>query len=106
MTGKYTVKEKIALSITLILIIASIIIHDHITTNADNGTTVITGFVTILLFMILLVCGWFPADIKMTDKQRAKVKDFEKLQNNYRRAIVIANFILCLMLDIMIVFVG
>jgi len=104
MTGKYTKKEKITLILTLVLILVSIIIRIMLGIN-NVGTTVMLAFTNFMFYVIFMVAALFPADWRMTDKQKAKIKDSEKYQGKYRMIIVIITFILCFLLDMAIVFV-
>lgn len=103
MTGQYTKKEKIILLLTLLFILSSIIIR-VILGIGDIGGTVLLGVVNFLAYIIFIVVGLFPADWRMTDSQKAKIKDKEKYQNRYRLIIVIVTFILCFLIDLAIIF--
>lgn len=103
MTGQYTKKEKIILLLTPIFILSSIIIR-IILGISDIGGTVLLGVVNFLAYIIFMVAGLFPADWRMTDSQKAKIKDKEKYQDRYRLIIVIFTFILCFLIDLAIIF--
>lgn len=103
MTGQYTKKEKIILLLTLIFIVSSIVIRIILGINDMEGT-VLLGIVNFLAYIIFMVVGLFPADWRMTDTQKAKIKDKEKYQDRYRLIIVIFTFILCFLLDLAIIF--
>lgn len=103
MTGQYTKKEKITLLLTLLFIMGSIIIRVILGINDMEGT-VLLGVVNILAYIIFMVAGLFPADWRLTDSQKAKIKDKEKYQDRYRLIIVIFTFILCFLIDLAIIF--
>lgn len=83
--------EKILEYVALIVIILSIVIKAVLGVD-DTGILVVCSFLAIMLYVIFLVCAFFPADWRMTDKQKAKIKDMNVYQMRYRKIFVVINF--------------
>lgn len=105
MTGKFTKTEKLILLATLIIIILSLTAR-LLSGKGDMGTAVILGFTNILLYVIFSVCALFPADWRMTDKQKETMEDREQYQARYRTVLVTVTFVLCLALAAAVIFIG
>lgn len=105
MTGKFSKKQKTALWITFLLIIISIVIRTVLGVE-DAGILVVLSFINILLYVILMVCALFPADWRMTDKQKEKIKDMAQYQSKYRTAFVAAAFFVSFAMDLAVIFIG
>lgn len=89
---KMTTWEKI-LDIAALLTILFSIVFKILYGVKDTDTLVILAFVGILLFVIFLVASFFPVDWRMTEKQKARIKDMEVYQVKYRKIMVIITFI-------------
>lgn len=89
---KMTTWEKI-LDIAALLTILFSIVFKFLYGVKDTDTLVILAFVGILLFVIFLVASFFPVDWRMTEKQKARIKDMEVYQVKYRKIMVIITFI-------------
>ena len=98
-----TIMEKIFEYMAIILIIGSIVIKALIGVN-DIGILVTLSFVAILLYVIFLVCAFFPADWRMTEKQKKKIKDISIYQAKYRKIFVVINFLFSIMSSGFIIF--
>jgi hypothetical protein len=88
MSGKMTKSEKVLEIIAIIFLIVSIIMRSIIGAK-DTGTLVILSFVGILMWFIFLVCSFFPADWRMTEKQKNKINNPMEYQNRYRRIMIV-----------------
>lgn len=104
MSGKFTKTEKLILLATLIIIILSLTAR-LLSGKGDTGTAVILGFTNILLYVIFSVCALFPADWRMTDKQKETIKDREQYKARYRTVLVTVTLVLCLALAA-VIFIG
>lgn len=94
--------EKV-LEILGILIILVSIVYKCFSTITDLGTLVILGFMAIMLYVIFLVCAFFPADWRMTSKQKEKIKDMQAYQVRYRKILVIINFAISICSSLLII---
>lgn len=90
MEGKLTGTEKVLEGVALGLLAISIVVRSLLGVS-DTGVLVMLAFTGILLYIILLVCAFFPADWRMTDAQREKIKDMDAYQAKYRRILVGVN---------------
>lgn len=93
MEGKLKTWHKILELFTFLLILVSSI-YNGIYRDTDKGIVITLSFVSILLFVILLVAALFPATWRMTDKQKEKIKDLIRYQENYTSIFVIVNMVL------------
>ena len=101
---KMTVWEKTLESVALILIIVSIIIKAFIGT-IDTGIMVMCSFLAVMLYVIFLVCTYFPVDWRMTENQKIKVENMSIYQIKYRKIFVVINFLLSIMSSSVIIFI-
>lgn len=105
MTGKFSRNQKITLLITFLLLIASIVIRVALGIE-DTGILVVLSFINILLYVILIVCALFPADWRMTARQKEKIKDMAQYQSKYRTAFVAAAFFVSFAMDLVVIIIG
>ena len=101
MEGKFNKTEKI-LEVCALLVIVIALIVKSMTGETNTGNLVMMGFVSILLYIILLVCSLFPATWRMTQQQKDKIKDLNAYQAAYRKVFVIINFVLCFLMALII----
>lgn len=94
--------EKIMLVGSIITLIVGIIIKGIVGCN-DAGILVALAFVGILLWVILAASAFFPADWRMTERQKAKISDMEKYQCNYRKAFIAVDMVVAIAFAILIV---
>ena len=74
--------------------------------NGDAGVTIMLITVAIVLFFVLCVAALFPSTWRMTDKEKEKITDMARYQENYTTVFVIINMILSLVMVLLIWFVG
>lgn len=89
---KMTKIEKVLEFLGIALIAASITLKCCMGVN-DSGNLVMLSFTAILSYVILLVCAFFPADWRMTEKQKSQIKDISIYQMRYRKIFVVINFV-------------
>lgn len=102
MENKMSNVEKICEIVAITLIILSVIFKCIVGVN-DTGTLVMLAFLGVMLFVIFLVCAFFPADWRMTEKQKEKIEDMDLYQAKYRKVFAGINaltsvFVCCLIL--------
>ena len=104
MEGKFTTWEKvIELCAFLVIVLSSI--YKGIYSDGDVGILITLSFVAVLLFVVLSVAALFPATWRMTDKQKKKIKDVGRYQENYTKIFVIINFLLCVIMGFCILII-
>lgn len=92
MEGKFTKLEK-RLELLAFCIIALATIVRAVLGVDDAGVLIIMVFAAVLMYIIFLVAAFFPADWRMTQKQKSKIGDREKYQATYRRVLVHINLL-------------
>lgn len=92
MEGKFTKLEKNLLGMAFYCIVLATIQRVFMGVE-DVGVLVIMAFTAALVYVILLVAALFPADWRMTEKQKSKIADKEKYQATYRRVLVWVNLV-------------
>ena len=105
MEGKMTKIEKIMAICSLLILITAIIVRGVIGVN-DSGVFVILSFTGLLMWLIFLICAFFPSDWRMTEKQKAKIMNRVEYQNKYRRTLIIIDTILAVIFAVMIMTLG
>ena len=100
MENKMSNVEKICEIVAITLIILSVIFKCIVGVN-DTDTLVMLAFLGVMLFVIFLVCAFFPADWRMTEKQKEKIEDMDLYQAKYRKVFAGINaltsvFVCCL----------
>lgn len=105
MIGKMTKNEKILASLSFILLIAAIAVKSILGT-ADTGVLVILAFAGILVWVILLVCAFFPADWRMTVKQKSKIANMVEYQNIYRKVMIGLDVFVAILFAVLVVTLG
>lgn len=105
MVGKMTKNEKILAVLSFVLLIAAIAVRSILGT-ADAGVLVILAFTGILVWLIFLVCAFFPADWRMTAKQKSKIDNMEVYQNKYRKIMIGLDVLISILFAILIVVLG
>ena len=103
MEGKMTKIEKIMAICSLLILITAIIVRGVIGVN-DSGVLVILSFTGLLMWLIFLICAFFPSDWRMTEKQKAKIMN--RVENKYRRTLIIIDTILAVIFAVMIMTLG
>jgi len=73
---------------------------------ADVGVLVILSFTGILVWLIFFVCAFFPADWRMTEKQKRKIKNPTEYQNKYRKIIIGLDIVVAILFSTLILFLG
>ena len=74
--GGNKVKKRILSTIIVIAIIVKCFIG-----TTDTGVLVMLSFTGILMWLIILFCAFFPAEWRMTEKQKSKIEKHTKYQN-------------------------
>lgn len=103
MVGKMTLTEKILASLSFAVLVVAIIVRCFIGTG-DTGILVMLAFTGILVWLIILVCAFFPAEWRMTEKQKSKIENHTEYQNKYRKIIIGIDFIIAILFSILILF--
>lgn len=101
MEGKFSKWEK-CLEAGAFLILLTVGIYRIICYEGDAGAVVMLLFTGILLFVVLTVAALFPAMWRMTEKQKEKIKDPSRYQENYRKGMVIVTVALSLGMAVLI----
>ncbi len=102
MEGKMTGTEKVLEGLAFGLLVISIVIRCLLGVS-DTGVLVVLAFTGILLYVIFWVCAFFPADWRMTDARREKIKDMDAYQTKYRRILVGVNLAFSVVISILII---
>lgn len=105
MSGKFSSGEKIAESISVVLLILACVVKG-VRGASDTGILVALTFVAILLFVLLFVAALFPADWRMTARQKEKIADTGRFQEKYRKIFVLLNLIVSIIMALVIWFVA
>ncbi len=101
MVGKMTRNEKILASLSFTLLVIAIIVKCFIGTT-DTGVLVMISFTGILVWLIILFCAFFPAEWRMTEKQKSKIENHTEYQNKYRKIIISIDVVIAILLSILI----
>ncbi len=101
MVGKMTKTEKIVASLSFALLMIAIVLGG-INGTADMGNLVILSFTGILMWLIFFVCAFFPADWRMTEKQKNKIDDLTEYQNKYRKIMIGIDVIIAIVFAILV----
>ena len=101
MVGKMTKSEKILTCLSFALLVVAIIVESLIGTT-DAGILVILSFTGILVWLIILFCAFFPAEWRMTEKQKSKIKNHTEYQNKYRKIIIGIDIVIAILFSILI----
>lgn len=80
-------------------------IYKGICCDGDIGIVITLSFVAILLFVIISVVALFPATWRMTDKEKEKIKDLIRYQENYTKVFVVVNMALSIFMVFIILMV-
>lgn len=72
----------------------------------DMGVFMILAFAGILLWVCLAVAAFFPADWRMTERQRQKIGDMDSYQAKYRKILIGVNLVLTIGFMILILVIG
>lgn len=99
--SKMKMWEKFLVLLALLTIMLSILLKCLWGIN-DTGTLVILAFMGILLFVVFLTSAFFPADWRMTEKEKSKIKDMDVYQEKYRKIFISVNFIFSLFSAVLI----
>ena len=105
MTGKFKKWHKIAECLSFLMILGSGI-YKAVFGNGNAGVTIMLITVAIVLFSVLCVAALFPSTWRMTDKEKSKIADMARYQENYTTVFVIINIILSLVMVLLIWIVG
>lgn len=97
--------DKILIIISALIIVASIIIR-AITGANDVGILVMLSFAAIMVWVIFLVCSFFPADWRMTKKQKDKIKDMGKYQANYQTILILIDTLAAISFALIIILIA
>lgn len=101
MEGHMTATEKIMAVLSLLLMILAIVARS-IAGTADIGVLVILAFTGILVWGIVLVCAFFPADWRMTEKQKRRIKNPAEYQNRYRKVLIGLDMLVAILFAVLI----
>ena len=101
MVGKMTKKEKILVSLSFVLLVIAIVVRWLIGTT-DAGVLVMLSFTGILVWLIILFCAFFPAEWRMTEKQKSKIGNHTEYQNKYRKIIIGIDIVIAILFSILI----
>lgn len=105
MEGKMTGAEKLLAGLSFALLVVAIVAKCFMGT-ADVGVFVMLAFMGILVWLISFVCAFFPADWRMTEKQKSKVENLTEYQNRYRKIMIGLDFVVSVLLSILILCLG
>ena len=105
MTGKFKKWHKIGECLSFLMILG-FGIYKVVFGNGDAGVTIMLITVAIVLFSVLCVAALFPSTWRMTDKEKEKIADMARYQENYTTVFVIINIILSLVMVLLIWIVG
>lgn len=72
----------------------------------DAGTLVILAFIGGMVWLIFLVCAFFPADWRMTENQKKKISDMVQYQNNYRKVLIVIDVVIAIAFSVFIITVS
>lgn len=101
MVGKMTKIEKILASLSFALLVIAIIVKCLIGTT-NIGILVMLSFIGILMWLIILFCAFFPAEWRMTEKQKSKIKNHTEYQNKYRKIIIGIDIVIAILFSVLI----
>lgn len=105
MVGKMTRNEKILASISFAILVIAIMGRCLMGTS-DTGVLVMLSFTGILVWLIFLVCAFFPADWRMTAKQKSKIANMEEYQNKYRKILIGLDVLIAILFAVLVVTLG
>lgn len=105
MVGKMSKIEKMFMSLSFALLLVAIVVRGIMGT-ADVGVWVILSFAGILVWVIFLVCAFFPADWRMTKKQKSKINNLTEYQDKYRRIILGVDVVISIIFAVLILMLG
>ncbi len=105
MIGKFRKWQKVAECLCFLMILG-FGIYKALFGNGDTGVTIMMITVAIVLFSVLCVAALFPSTWRMTDKEKSKIADMARYQENYTTVFVIINMILSLIMVLLIWIVG
>ena len=88
---KMSLWEKLVEILALVLLFIATIIKSQMGVE-KTGYLVMLAFLGVMVYVIFLVAAFFPADWRLSAKERAMIEDKEKYQINYRRTWVCINF--------------
>ena len=88
---KMAIWEKLMEVVALILLIIATIIKSQMGVE-KTGYLVMLAFLGIMVYVIFLVAAFFPANWRLTERERAMIEDKEQYQVNYRKTWVCINF--------------
>jgi len=100
---KMTTGEKLLEILALVLLIIATIIKSQMGVE-KTGHLVMLSFVGIMAYVIFLVGAFFPADWRLTERERARIVDKEQYQTNYRKTWVGINFAFSIFFGCVILF--
>jgi hypothetical protein len=101
MEGKFTAWQKIVLTCTFLVIMASAGIR-MIMHAGDQGAIIVLSFMAIVLFCSLSVAALFPATWRMTTAEKNKISDVAQYQKKYASVLVVVNALLSLVMIFLI----
>jgi len=101
MVGKMTKNEKILASLSLAVLVIAIIVKCFIGTT-DTGVLVMLSFTGILMWLIILFCAFFPAEWRMTEKQKSKIENHTEYQNKYRKIFIGIDTVIAILFSVLI----
>lgn len=105
MVGKMTKAEKTLASLSIALIAIAIAVR-CIMGTADVGILVMLSFTGILVWLIFFVCAFFPADWRMTAKQKNKIENPTEYQNKYRKFMIGLDVVMAILFAWLIIVLG
>ena len=100
---KMTMWEKGFEIVALILLVIATIVKCQIGVE-KTGYLVMMSFVAVMTYVIFLVAAFFPADWRLTDRERAMIADKERYQANYRKVLVGVNLAFSIFFCLIILF--
>lgn len=103
MVGKMTRNENILAGLSIALLVVAIIVKCFIGTG-DTGVFVMLSFTGILVWLIIFVCAFFPAEWRMTKKQKSKIENHTEYQNKYRKIIIGIDCVIAILFSILVLF--
>lgn len=103
MVGKMTRNEKILACLSFAVLVIAIIVKCFVGTT-DTGAFVMLSFTGILVWLIILFCAFFPAEWRMTEKQKSKIENHTEYQNKYRKIFIGIDIVIAILFSVLILF--
>lgn len=87
-------------------ILAAAIVLRGILGPADLGVWIVLAVTAVMIWLLFFACAFFPADWRMTEKQRQKIRDPERHQRRYRLAMIGFDAVAGVLFALLILLIG